>query len=89
MPIDKYHFGNHEFADDPLDDLIEDFKYEAKQLGAKELWLIHDLEKNEYYPAYIMEGDDVNLKEREYNNLEMQQKIERKVPISPALDHSN
>lgn len=79
--LNKYHFGNHEFADDPLQDLIADFKLEGKKLGAVELLMIHDKATQEYYPVYIYAGDDRELKIKEYSNGSGDQEIVDQVKI--------
>ena len=79
--MENYRFGNHKFEDDPLEDLIADFKYEGQKIGAVEMLLIHDTQKDEYYRVYIHAGDDKAEKLKEYNNPADNQTIVREVTI--------
>ena len=66
--VDKYEFMGHQFEDDPIQDLKEEFAYEGRQIGAVEVLVVKEIGTGEYYPVNIMADDDRELKFKEYNN---------------------
>jgi hypothetical protein len=73
--VDRYSFMGHQFEDDPIKDLKEDFKFEGQRVGAVEVLVVQDIDTGEYYPVNILPDDNRDLKYSEYNNSASGQKV--------------